>query len=108
MTGGDGHGAAGNGQSLGEKPHQLLVRRSVNRRRRQPDLQGVAVAACHVGGASARNDMHDERGRQNPSPRISSHLSAMRTTIATMGLRSNIPTGGTTRRIGSTSQSVRV
>ena len=107
MPGGDGDGAPRHGEPLGEEPYQLVVRGAVYRRSGKPDFQGRAVAARDARSARVWDDVHEERRRQKPSPMSSSHLSANSTNIATMGLTSNMPTGGTTRRMGSTNQSVR-
>src|SRR5256885_8373895 len=50
----DGHGPPRHTHPFGEEPHQLRVRRAVHRGRREPDLDGVTVAAGHLGPAGDR------------------------------------------------------
>ena len=91
-----------------EEAHELVIGGSVGGRSSDPDFQRIAVTAGHGACGGPWHDMHDEARGQRSTAESSNWRSRLRTITATIGLRSQPLTVGTTRRMGSTSQSVRM
>jgi hypothetical protein len=106
----DPHRRPGHLEPLGKEPDQGLVGRSVDRRGGEPDTDRVAVRPRYLGARSPRLHAHTETdaGRRWIDQRYDSTKprTRVRTSQATSGLKSSMPTGGRMRRIGWMSQSV--
>ena len=104
---GDGDGPARHPHPLGDEAHQLCVRGALHRRCGDLDFDGVAVPPGHLGPAGAWYHVHHERRHQPTTMVSSSRSSTHSASQAASGLQSSPPVGGSTRRIGSTTQSVK-
>ena len=108
----------GHPEALGEEGDQGLIGGTVHRRRGEPDPDGLSMQADDGVAGGSRLDAQRETGaepggrqgghagRPDQSIRSTTPRAIHSTSHATIGLRSIIPTGGMTRRIGSMSQSV--
>ena len=113
LTGGsalDPHRRPGHLEPLGQEPDQGLVGCPVDGWGGEADADRVAVRPCHLGARSAWLHAYAEAdaGRRWIDQRYDSTKprTSVRTSQATSGLKSSMPTGGRMRRIGWMSQSV--